>query len=80
VAAVTPKIVLDATGEECPVPIEMAAKNIQTMATGEILRVLSTDPVSPIDFEAWCMRQPHDFLGSREIDGVWEIHLRKGPV
>ena len=71
-------LILDATGEECPVPVEMAAERLQEMNPGDILRVRSTDPVSPIDFEAWCMRQPHEFLGAEEAEGIWEIRLRKG--
>lgn len=70
--------VLDATGEECPVPIEMARERLVSMAPGEVMRVLSTDPVSPIDFEAWCMQESHEFLGAKERDGVWEIRLEKG--
>jgi tRNA 2-thiouridine synthesizing protein A len=69
-------IILDATGEECPVPLEMARERLATMAAGEVLRILSTDPVSPIDFEAWCMRVPHAYLGAEECDGVWEIRVR----
>lgn len=68
---------LDARGEECPVPVQLAAQRLASMAPGEVLRVLSTDPVSPIDFEAWCMREPHEFLGAEERDGVWEITLRR---
>lgn len=68
---------LDASGEECPVPVEMAAERLEAMAPGEILRVRSTDPVSPIDFEAWCMRQPYELLGVDVGDGVWEIRIRK---
>ena len=71
-------ILLDASGEECPVPVEMAAEQLKVMAPGEVLRVRSTDPVSPIDFEAWCMRQTHEFLGVEAAEGVWEIRIRKG--
>jgi tRNA 2-thiouridine synthesizing protein A len=71
-------IFLDTSGEECPVPIQLAADRLESMAAGEILRVRSTDPVSPIDFEAWCMRQPHEFLGAEAGDGFWEIGVRKG--
>jgi tRNA 2-thiouridine synthesizing protein A len=73
-------LILDATGEECPVPLEMAAERIKRMVTGDVLIVRSTDPVSPIDFEAWCMRQPHEFLGAREIEGIWEIRLKAWPM
>jgi len=71
-------VILDALGEECPVPVEMAAARLETMAPGEILCVRSTDPVSPIDFEAWCMRQPHEFLGAEEMGNAWEIRIRRG--
>ena len=69
---------LDASGEECPVPVEMAVARLKSMAPGEILCVRSTDPVSPIDFEAWCMRQPHEFLGAEEKGDAWEIRIRRG--
>ena len=71
-------VLLDASGEECPVPVEMAAERLEVMSPGEILRVRSTDPVSPIDFEAWCMRTPHQLLGVEATSGVWEIRLRRG--
>lgn len=71
-------IVLDATGEECPVPVEMAAERLQSMAPGEILCVLSTDPVAPIDFEAWCMRGPHEFLAADAAVGIWQIRIKRG--
>lgn len=72
------EVLLDASGEECPVPVEMAAERLETMSPGEILRIRSTDPVSPIDFEAWCMRTAHQFLGVDTVAGAWEIRLRRG--
>lgn len=68
-------LVLDATGEECPVPLEMASEKIESMAAGDTLLVRSTDPVSPIDFEAWCERQPHEFLGAVQVGDIWEIGI-----
>ncbi len=59
-------------------PVEMAAERLEAMSPGEVLRVRSTDPVSPIDFEAWCMRSPHQFLGVEAGGGTWEIRLRRG--
>lgn len=70
-------IYLDTSGEECPVPVEMAAERLEALASGEVLRVRSTDPVSPIDFEAWCLRGPHEFLGVEAGEGVWDIRIRK---
>lgn len=72
-----PDVVLDTSGEECPVPVERAAERIEALDVGQVLRVIATDPVAPIDLEAWCMRQVHDYLGSEERGGAWEIRIRK---
>ena len=68
---------LDASGEECPVPLELAIRQLKTLSCGQVLCVRSTDPASPIDFEAWCRREPHEYLGAEEIDDAWEIRIRK---
>ena len=69
---------LDTSGEECPVPLERAVARLERMAAGELLRVRSTDPASPIDFEAWCLRGDYEFLGVDEVDGAWDILIRRG--
>lgn len=70
--------VLDTRGMMCPEPISEAALALRTLAPGETLLVLATDPAAPIDFEAWCMRRRHDFLSCNEVENGWEIRLRKG--
>ena len=72
-----PEVVLDTSGEECPVPVERAAERIAALEEGQVLRVIATDPVAPIDLEAWCMREVHDYLDAEEIDGAWQIRIRK---
>lgn len=72
-----PEILLDTSGEECPVPVERAAERIECMVSGQVLRVIATDPVAPIDLEAWCMRLPHEFLGVTQRGEHWEICIRK---
>ena len=37
---------LDTSGLNCPLPIIKAKKEINTMESGQILHVISTDPVS----------------------------------
>jgi tRNA 2-thiouridine synthesizing protein A len=44
---------LDVRGAKCPVPIVKAKKMVDTMAIGEILEVLATDPGSIKDFQGW---------------------------
>ena len=44
---------LDIRGEKCPMPIIKARKQIQQMGVGEVLKVVSTDPGSVLDFQGW---------------------------
>ena len=66
---------LDARGRECPEPLEMAVAMMGDMKPGDVLTVLSTDPASEIDFEAWCARKSHEYLGVVQSDGVWKIRI-----
>ena len=47
---------LDTKGMNCPLPILKAKKAIKGLAAGETLQVLSTDPGSVKDFEAFCLK------------------------
>ena len=53
---------LDATGLKCPIPVLKARKVIRGLARGDTLEVLSTDPGSVADFEAFCDAGGHELL------------------
>ncbi len=59
---------LDAKGLNCPLPILKAKKALNGMSNGQTLEVLSTDPGSVADFEAFC-RATGNELSEQEIDG-----------
>ena len=44
---------LDCTGLYCPVPIFETRKKIDTLKTGQILKVVADDPASEEDISAW---------------------------
>ena len=44
---------LDQKGLLCPLPIINTAKEIAKLSSGQILKVIATDPGAPIDFEGW---------------------------
>jgi tRNA 2-thiouridine synthesizing protein A len=54
--------VLDTKGLNCPLPVLKTKKAIGQVPSGGILQVLSTDPGSVADFEAFC-RQTGNELG-----------------
>jgi tRNA 2-thiouridine synthesizing protein A len=45
--------ILDQKGLLCPLPIINTAKEISKLSSGQILKVIATDPGAPIDFEGW---------------------------
>ncbi|HET8798837.1 MAG TPA: sulfurtransferase TusA family protein [Thermoanaerobaculia bacterium] len=53
---------LDVRGAKCPLPIIKAKKEIDTMAAGELLEVLATDPGSMADFRGWVKTAKHAAL------------------
>ena len=70
--------VLDARGLNCPLPILKARKAIAELASGEVLRVLSTDPGSVADFASFCRQTGQTLLASNETGGVYEFAIRRG--
>jgi tRNA 2-thiouridine synthesizing protein A len=55
---------LDVKGLNCPLPILRAKKALADMASGELLRVVATDPGSVKDFAAFCKQTGNALLSS----------------
>lgn len=68
---------LDLSGLNCPLPIIRTKKKLTTMASGEVLRVVSTDPGSALDFEAFAKQTGHELLESRKDNGSFVFKLKK---
>jgi tRNA 2-thiouridine synthesizing protein A len=68
---------LDVKGLNCPLPILRTKKALSEMASGEVLRVLATDPGSVKDFQAFAKQTGNELLSSAEIDTVFEYFLKR---
>ena len=68
---------LDATGFKCPIPVLKARKVIRDLAHGDMLEVLSTDPGSVPDFEAFCRTTGNELVEQETVDDVFRFLLRK---
>ena len=68
---------LDARGLACPLPVLKAKKAIRKLAPGDLLKVLSTDPGSVADFEAFCRQTGNELVEHSEEDGVYRFLLKK---
>ena len=53
---------LDTRGLNCPLPILKAKKALATMDSGQLLRVVSTDPGSARDFQAFSKQTGNDLI------------------
>ncbi len=69
---------VDARGTSCPGPLLEAKKVIGTIASGEIMEVLSSDEGTKVDIPKWCNKQGHEYLGTIEENGYFRIFLKKG--
>ena len=69
--------VLDAKGLNCPLPILKAKKALKSLAGGNTLEVLSTDPGSVADFAAFCRTTGNELVEQDEADGIWTYLIRK---
>lgn len=67
---------LDTRGLNCPLPILKAKKALSEMHTGEVLKVISTDPGSMRDFQAFARQTGNELV--EQISGAAEfVHLIK---
>ncbi|MED5619707.1 sulfurtransferase TusA family protein [Ideonella sp. BN130291] len=53
---------LDTRGLTCPLPILKAKKALADMASGQILKVVATDPGSMRDFQAFARQTGNDLV------------------
>jgi tRNA 2-thiouridine synthesizing protein A len=65
---------LDTRGLNCPLPILKAKKALADMHTGEVLKVIATDPGSMRDFQAFA-RQTGNELVEQIALGDEFVHL-----
>jgi len=67
---------VDARGLNCPLPILRTKKALNDMTTGQVLRILATDPASVRDFEAFARQTGHQLLRHDEEQGVFVFLLK----
>ncbi|OGA16701.1 MAG: sulfurtransferase TusA family protein [Betaproteobacteria bacterium] len=67
---------LDARGLNCPLPILRAKKALAEMQSGQVLRIVATDPGSVKDFQAFCKQTGHTLLEQSEAEKVYTFHMK----
>lgn len=68
---------LDARGLNCPLPILRTKKALGTLVSGQVLKVISTDPGSVKDMQAFAKQTGNELLSSAEAAGEFVFYLKR---
>jgi tRNA 2-thiouridine synthesizing protein A len=67
----------DASGLACPLPIVKTKKALADMTSGQVLKVLATDPGSVCDMAAFAEQTGNPLLQQGEESGKYVFFLKK---
>ena len=68
---------LDARGLNCPLPILRAKKALNDMQSGQVLKIVATDPGSVKDFQAFSKQTGNELLEHAEANGEYTFFMKK---
>ena len=68
---------LDARGLNCPLPILRTKKALTDMDSGQVLKVLATDPGSVKDFSAFSRQTGNPLLASEAVEKDFVFFMKK---
>ena len=68
---------LDTRGLNCPLPILKAKKALAEMSSGDILKVVATDPGSMRDFQAFARQTGNELLEQTSANDEFVHYLRR---
>jgi tRNA 2-thiouridine synthesizing protein A len=67
---------LDTKGLSCPLPILRAKKALAELTSGQVLKIVCTDPGSIRDFKAFARQTGNELLAQQEADELF-VHFLK---
>ena len=70
-------LVLDCSGLKCPLPIIKTRKQIETLKSGDILKMIATDPGSINDTNAWSRRTGNKILKQSHENETFIFYITK---
>ena len=68
---------LDARGLNCPLPILRTKKALTDMTSGQVLKIVATDPGSVKDFQAFSRQTGNALLAADEAGKVFSFFMKK---
>ncbi len=71
------EIVVDCTGETCPVPLVETRKALRKAADGDIVEIIGTHPASKKEIPMAVKALGLKLLGIEESGDTWKIRIQK---
>ena len=68
---------LDARGLNCPLPILRTKKALADLQSGQVLKVIATDPGAVKDFQAFSRQTGHELLSHDEAQKEFTFFMKK---
>jgi tRNA 2-thiouridine synthesizing protein A len=68
---------VDARGLTCPLPILRAKKALAGLASGQVLKVVATDPGSERDFRAFSKQTGNELLRTDAGAAEWTFYMKR---
>ena len=72
-----PELELDTRGLNCPLPILRTKKALVGIQSGQVLKIVATDPGSVKDFETFAKQTGHQLLSHGEANGEFTFLMKK---
>ena len=68
---------IDTRGLNCPLPILRTKKALSDVQSGQVLKVVATDPGSVKDFETFARQTGHALLSHAEANGEFTFYMKR---
>ena len=75
--SVTEDQVLDCSGMACPMPILKTKKAVEALDSGQVLKMIATDPGSTSDMDAWTKKTGHELVASEQEGDKYIFFIKK---
>jgi TusA-related sulfurtransferase len=69
--------VIDTSGLNCPLPILKAKKALNDLTSGQLLKVIATDPGAWRDFEAFARQTGHELVLQEKTETSFVFGLKR---
>jgi len=68
---------LDCRGMSCPLPVLKTKKAMDGLTSGQVLKLIATDPGSVNDMNAWTRRTGNPLLAAEKPPGEFVFYIQK---